>query len=116
MALVSRHGSNDHRSQCAIQIATGGMEFSNSASRPVTTGEMSKSMSFANACGAKFKQHAELRELLLSTGDRVLQEGSPDDRYRIWPDGHGWVMLMELRAPLRERNEAWNDRTYTRCG
>jgi len=34
---------------------------------------------------AKFGQHADLREFLLSTGRRVLVEASPQDR--IWVSG-----------------------------
>jgi ribA/ribD-fused uncharacterized protein len=68
---------------------------------------------------AKFGQHPELREFLLSTGDRVLVEASPYDR--IWgvgmgptnPDVHrpsAWrgknllgFALMEVREHFRDQ-------------
>lgn len=59
------------------------------------------------AVAAKFTQHDELRELLLSTGDARIVERSPRDGF--WgdgPDGRGrnWLgrVLMEVRAQLRE--------------
>lgn len=59
------------------------------------------------ALAAKFDQHAELRELLLSTGGALLTEASPKDAY--WgtgPEGTGknrlGELLMELRAKLGE--------------
>jgi ribA/ribD-fused uncharacterized protein len=56
---------------------------------------------------AKFSQHRELRELLLSTGEAVLVEHTANDGY--WADrGDGTgknmlgVILMEIRSELRE--------------
>lgn len=56
----------------------------------------------------KFETHADIRELLLSTGDEELVENAPGDRY--WgagSDGTGknmlGIILMETRAILRER-------------
>lgn len=54
----------------------------------------------------KFKTHAEIREILLATGDEVLVENSPIDYY--WgcgKDGSGknklGQILMEVREVLR---------------
>jgi ribA/ribD-fused uncharacterized protein len=58
------------------------------------------------ALRAKFSQHAELTELLLSTGDAELIEHTTNDRY--WADGGDGSgrnrlgqLLMELRSELR---------------
>lgn len=56
----------------------------------------------------KFETHAELRDLLLSTGDDEIVENAPGDRYwGIGADGTGKNMLgkilMETRAILRAR-------------
>lgn len=58
------------------------------------------------ALQAKFTQHAELRSLLLSTGDSELVEHTTKDRY--WGDGGDGCgknrlgqLLMELREQLR---------------
>ncbi len=58
------------------------------------------------AVRAKFSQHDELRELLLSTGDEEIVEHTTNDAY--WADGgdgSGLNMLgkilMEVRAELR---------------
>jgi N-glycosidase YbiA len=55
----------------------------------------------------KFKTHADIREILLSTGDEVLIENSPIDYY--WgcgKDGSGknklGQILMEVRSLLQE--------------
>jgi len=55
---------------------------------------------------AKFKQHEELRTLLLSTGDAVIAEHTKNDKY--WGDGGNGkgknmlgVILMEVREELR---------------
>ncbi len=57
------------------------------------------------ALRAKFTQHAELRDLLLSTTDHKLIEHTRNDRY--WGDGGDGTgrnrlgaLLMELRAAL----------------
>jgi ribA/ribD-fused uncharacterized protein len=60
---------------------------------------------------AKFTQHADLRELLLSTGEvRLVEAGTMDNAVnRLWGevDGKGQnmlgVMLMELRSQLGEQ-------------
>ena len=54
----------------------------------------------------KFELRAELRLLLLSTGDEELQEAAPTDYYwGIGRDGNGQnklgLILMRLRAELR---------------
>jgi N-glycosidase YbiA len=60
------------------------------------------------AVRAKFTQHKELTELLLSTGDALLVEHTANDSY--WGDGgdgHGrnrlGQILMQVRAELREQ-------------
>jgi ribA/ribD-fused uncharacterized protein len=55
---------------------------------------------------AKFAQHRNLAELLLSTGDAELVEASPSEPFwGIGPDGRGlnWAgrILMEVRQRLR---------------
>lgn len=59
------------------------------------------------AVTAKFTQHAELRELLLSTGDAKLVEHTGNDSY--WGDGGDGsgrnmlgTILMQVRAALRD--------------
>lgn len=63
---------------------------------------------------AKFTQHADLQEILLSTGDARLVESATVDNAvnRLWGEVNGvgqntlGVMLMELRLQLRcERDE-----------
>ena len=59
---------------------------------------------------AKFQQNAELRELLLSSGDCPIHEDSPSDAVWGWMNGGGrdllGRLLMEVRAVLRkERDE-----------
>ncbi|WP_299401856.1 NADAR family protein [uncultured Roseobacter sp.] len=59
---------------------------------------------------AKFTQHEDLRQLLLSTGDARLVESTTTDNAvnRLWGEVNGegknmlGVMLMELRAELRK--------------
>ncbi|HEY7835057.1 MAG TPA: NADAR family protein [Ktedonobacterales bacterium] len=55
----------------------------------------------------KFAAHAELRALLLATGDESIIESAPHDAYWGWgADQQGknmlGVLLMELRAALRQ--------------
>jgi ribA/ribD-fused uncharacterized protein len=57
----------------------------------------------------KFRTHADIREILLGTGDKVLVENSPIDYY--WgcgKDGSGknklGQILMEVREALRNEN------------
>ncbi|MFD0724794.1 NADAR family protein [Lysobacter brunescens] len=53
---------------------------------------------------AKFRQHGDLRALLLSTGDAKLVEHTENDEY--WGDGgdgHGRNMLGQLLMRVRER-------------
>jgi ribA/ribD-fused uncharacterized protein len=60
---------------------------------------------------AKFNQHLQLRELLLSTGEARLVENATVDNEvnRLWGEVNGigrnmlGVMLMELRAELRPK-------------
>src|SRR5262245_55405732 len=58
------------------------------------------------AVRAKFAQHADLREILLATGDAVIVEHTDNDAY--WGDGGDGSgknmlgkILMEVRAELR---------------
>lgn len=61
---------------------------------------------------AKFSQHADLRELLLSTGNARLVEAGRTDNIvnRTWGEVNGrgrnmlGVLLMEIRAELRSSN------------
>ena len=57
------------------------------------------------ALHAKFTQHIALKNILLGTGDRLLVQRSPDDRY--WGDGGDGsgknrlgILLMRLRKLL----------------
>ena len=58
------------------------------------------------ACTAKFRQHADLREYLLSTEYRELIEDSPTDAYWGIADGKGknrlGEILMRIRTELRK--------------
>lgn len=67
------------------------------------------------ALRAKFEQHDDLRDLLLSTGDATLIEHTENDCY--WGDcgdgtGQNWLgrLLMELREGLRGETESSEDR------
>ena len=58
------------------------------------------------ACLAKFQQHPKLKELLLSTGDRILFEHTKNDSY--WGDGEDGsgrnqlgITLMKVRDYLK---------------
>lgn len=58
------------------------------------------------ACVAKFQQHPKLRDLLLSTGDRILVEHTKNDSY--WGDGGDGtgrnqlgITLMKVRDHLK---------------
>jgi ribA/ribD-fused uncharacterized protein len=64
---------------------------------------------------AKFTQHADLRELLLSTGNARLVESATVDNEvnRLWGEVNGsgknmlGVLLMELREELRQEAEGY---------
>eukprot|EP01116_Phalansterium_solitarium_P018856 TRINITY_DN5121_c0_g1_i2.p1 TRINITY_DN5121_c0_g1~~TRINITY_DN5121_c0_g1_i2.p1 ORF type:complete len:159 (+),score=36.25 TRINITY_DN5121_c0_g1_i2:93-569(+) len=63
------------------------------------------------ACYAKFTQHADIRKVLLSTGDAKLIEHTRNDSY--WGDGGDGtgrnmlgITLMNVRAILRSEAEA----------
>lgn len=67
--------------------------------------ESVKDSIMADALRAKFSQHAELREILLNTGDAVLVEHTKNDSY--WADGGDGsgrnmlgILLMRLRDEL----------------
>ena len=62
------------------------------------------------AVRAKFSQHAEIREILLSTGDAEIVENAPGDYY--WGCGSKGTgknmlgqILVEIRAELRATSE-----------
>ena len=65
---------------------------------------------------AKFDQHADLRDLLLSTGEaRLVEAGTVNNAVnRLWGEVGGkgenmlGVMLMELRDAYREQPEKTN--------
>jgi len=68
--------------------------------------ESVKDSVMAEALHAKFAQHAELREILLGTGDAVLVEHTKNDSY--WADGGDGsgrnmlgILLMRLREEMR---------------
>jgi len=59
----------------------------------------------------KFELHAELRDLLLQTGEEDLAEAAPNDYYwSIGAEGSGQnklgLLLMRIRAELREEAAA----------
>lgn len=60
-------------------------------------------------CYAKFSQNPELRDLLLSTGDRVLHEDCPDPWWGggpNYPQGRDLLgkALMKVRSRLRRES------------
>ena len=70
--------------------------------------ESAKVSTMREAVRAKFEQHEQLRELLLSTGDAKLVEHTENDDY--WGDGGDGSgrnmlgqILMDVRRELRER-------------
>ena len=65
--------------------------------------ELVKDEVMRRAVLAKFTQHAELRDILLSTGDAVLVEHTRNDSY--WGDGgdgRGRNMLGQILVSVRE--------------
>jgi len=50
------------------------------------------------ACLAKFKQHSELKKLLLSTGNRLIVEHTKNDSY--WADGGDGTGINQLGITL----------------
>ena len=62
----------------------------------------------------KFETHADIRRLLLGTGDEKIVEATTDDYYwGVGSDGSGknrlGQILMEVRAILREREHGEED-------
>lgn len=57
---------------------------------------------------AKFRQHPQLRQLLLSTGDRPVHEDSPNDMEWGWGQGRGQdrlgKLLVRVRAIIRDEH------------
>jgi ribA/ribD-fused uncharacterized protein len=99
----------------AIRLAKSPMiaaRMGRSRERPLRSGwENVKDDIMREALRAKFTQHAELRSLLLSTGDAELVEHTKKDDY--WGDGSGGTgknrlgqLLMELRGQLRAERPA----------
>jgi ribA/ribD-fused uncharacterized protein len=78
-----------------------------SRSRPLRPDwESVKDSIMREAVHAKFTQHAQLRAMLLSTGEALLVEHTPRDRY--WGDGGDGSgqnrlgqILMEVRSELK---------------
>lgn len=58
---------------------------------------------------AKFTQHCALKEQLLSTGDAILHEDSPWDKYWGYAKGKGLdrlgKLLMEVRQKIKDEPE-----------
>ncbi len=72
--------------------------------------ELAKDSIMKDAVRAKFTQHDELRQILLSTGDAILVEHTENDSY--WGDGGDGSgknmlghILMELRADLQRESK-----------
>ena len=62
-----------------------------------------KLMAMRRALFAKFTQNADLRQMLLETGDKVLHENSMEDYYwGVGQAGTGLSMLGKLLMALRE--------------
>jgi ribA/ribD-fused uncharacterized protein len=66
------------------------------------------------ALKAKFTQNADLKKILLETGDAVLVEHTKNDRY--WGDGGDGsgrnmlgILLMELREQLKEEDSGGSE-------
>ena len=62
-----------------------------------------------DACLAKFSQHPDLKQLLLSTGDAIIIEHTKNDNY--WGDGGDGTgrnqlgkTLMRVRDTLKQKN------------
>jgi len=71
-----------------------------------------KLMAMRKALFAKFTQHEDLQELLLSTGDKILHENSMEDYYwGIGADGTGLSMLGKLLMALREELRYFKEQT-----
>jgi ribA/ribD-fused uncharacterized protein len=63
------------------------------------------------AVRAKFTQHEELKKLLLDTGDALIVEDSPVDRFwGVGTDGTGknklGLLLVEIRAEIRAESQS----------
>lgn len=51
----------------------------------------------------KFKQHADLRERLVSTGDALILEASPVDRiWGVGADGTGQNLMGRMLCNIRQ--------------
>jgi len=48
----------------------------------------------------KFKQHADIRHILISTGDAIIIEHTANDSY--WGDGSGKNMLGRILTQVRD--------------
>jgi len=57
----------------------------------------------------KFRQNLDLRDILLTTGDRPIHEDAKHDREWDWAKGKGrdllGKLLVEVRSTLREEEE-----------
>ena len=89
-----------HKQGHWIVITTNGTVKSN--------GEAVMGRGIALQARAKFIQHPDLREKLLSTGDAILHEDSPWDKYWGYAKGGGLdrlgKLLMQVREELRHGN------------
>lgn len=75
--------------------------------RPAKGWDNKRDQVMREALNAKFTQHEELKQILLSTGNRKIVEHTEKDSY--WGDGGNGTgknrlgqLLMELRTKLRE--------------
>ena len=75
--------------------------------------EIAKDDIMREALRAKFTQHKDLREMLLSTGNALLVEHTKNDSY--WGDGGDGSglnmlgkLLMEVREELRQQDKPQN--------
>ncbi len=111
----TRHVEEIRRARTPKEAAAMGRE----RSRPLRRDwEKVKDGVMARAVLRKFETHAELRELLLNTGEAKIVENAPHDYY--WgcgADGSGKNMLghilMDVREQLRARGTAAGSREAT---
>jgi len=108
---AQKFAGSDHEE--AIRLAKSPMvaaRMGRTRERPLRTDwEKVKETIMREVLDAKFTQHADLRSLLLSTGEAELVEHTRNDRY--WGDGGDGTgknrlgeLLMELRARLRKED------------
>jgi len=108
-----KFGDEEYRAQIrAAKAPKIAADMGRDHSRPIRPDwEAVKDDVMRRALRAKFTSHADLRKLLLSTGEEDLVENAPGDYYwGIGADGSGRNMLgkllMELRGQLCAEGEA----------